>query len=61
MRGCGRWRGARPGLADAAGGFDAAGVILKELSIKIYFNKHILANALLSHNRFFKFRCLIAT
>ena len=24
--GCGRWRGARPGLADAAGGIDAAGV-----------------------------------
>jgi hypothetical protein len=27
VRGCGRRRGARPGLADAAGGVDAAGVM----------------------------------
>jgi hypothetical protein len=33
--GCGRWRYARPGLADAAGGVDAAGVMRNSPQAKL--------------------------
>jgi hypothetical protein len=32
VRDCRRWRGTRPGLADAVGGNDAAGVKIRRLS-----------------------------